>query len=161
MRRGEQHIDIAEHHVHLATAFAGDLLCCDVALELAFDAVLQPPAAERVANLVPVVLDLVGEGAGELEAGNRTVRLVQPRKILGHLEFADPGARAGKPRSRILDQRPRRRLELLPDVASAQRDARRAAERHHRCWRNAEQYVAIERNVVDGARQDPKRVKRA
>ena len=61
----------------------------------------------------------------------------------------------------VLDQRSRRRLELVPDVALAQRDVRRAVELGDRLRRDAEQHVAVERDVLDRARQDAERVERA
>ncbi len=123
---------------------------------------IEPAAAQRVADLVPVVLDLEREGAGELEARDRAMRLVQAaRSQRGMREFADLGTCTCKPGDRILGQRTCRRLELVPDVAPAQRDMRRARKFLHRLRRNAEQHVAIERDVGDRARQDAERVERA
>ena len=52
------------------------------------------------------------------------------------------------------------RLELIPDVAAAEREMR-PRDRWHRLGRDAEQHVAIERDVGDRARQDAERVERA
>ena len=125
----QQHVDVAPQVVEPDAAFLGDALRRDVAVEVAADAVLEPAAAQGLADLVPVVLDLPGEGAGELEARDPAVRLVEPREVGGQVELADPGAGAREPQRGVLDQRSRRRLELVPDVALAKRDVRRAVER--------------------------------
>ena len=82
-------------------------------------------------------------------------------KSAGRSNSRDARAGAREPHRRVLDQRAGDRLELVPDMALAKRDVRRAVERRDRLRRDAEQHVAVERDVLDRARQDAERVERA
>src|SRR2546427_5052437 len=107
-----------------------------------------------------MMLDLPGERAHELEARDKAVRLVQSGKIAGQIDVGNAGAGLGQLPGGVLHERLSRGLDLVPIMRAAEADAGRPRDLADRLRRNPEQNVAIERDVLDGARQDTERVER-
>src|SRR6185369_5965763 len=74
--RREQHIAVSEHVSELAAAFFGEVARLAIMLEAARQTILDAPVSNLLADFLPMVLDLPGEIARELETRNPAVRVL-------------------------------------------------------------------------------------
>ena len=118
--------------------------------------------AQRGADAVPVVLDLVGEVPHELEARDPAVLIRQAQEFRRQGDVGDLGAGCGKADGRLLQALVRAGLHALRKEAAAMADARREGSFLGRgAWRDATQHVEIERDVANRAREDANAAQRA
>ena len=76
------------------------------------------------------------------------MRLGQSSKVGWWLHFAQSGARRGKALGHFLGASLHGRIDLIPDMRPAEPDARWRPIAD-RLWRDAEQHVTVECDVID------------